>query len=207
MFLKKYGIFIAPAFLFLIFIFLLVFSYTITSQQTPTSTSSSSPTPISNTSLPYPNTGQGLGSQSESEEKNNMVIWTNSTLTDSDLADFNATKETLPDGSIQYSYSSDVANRPNIIIVKNGINVFQRTPFTDTPMSQNTNFYGQPDYVAKGSQFWGPNAVTYIYLSRGISLIGDLNKDQLFEQIIFQPGTLDQFIKNDIDIIGEPQKP
>jgi len=211
-FFKKYGIFIAPAFLFLLFMFLLIFSYESSPQKSPTNTSSPSqkivsgtPSTLQKTVSASPTNTSGEGMQQD--EKKDMIIWSNITLSDSDFADLNATKTTLPSGSTQYTYTSDNPDRPNIIILKDGVNIFQRTPFTDTTMSDNTNFYGQPDYVAKGSQFWGPQVMTYIYLSRGIALVGDSSKDQLFEQIIFQPGTIDQFKQYDTDMIGKPQKP
>jgi hypothetical protein len=211
LFLKKYGIFIAPIFLFLLFMFLLLFSYTrppkqslnnIPPSQTPNNNyTSSSPQYIS----PSPSSEQSSGTGMETDEKA-MVMWTNSSFDQNDLSGLNSTQTTLADGSIQYSYSSDNPNRPNIIIVKNGINIFQQTPFTDTPLTDNTNYYGTPDYKATGSKFWGANAVIYIYLSKGIAIVGDPNKNQMFEQMIFQPGTVQQFEQYDTDMIGAPQK-
>lgn len=220
-FFKQYGIFIAPLLLFLFFMFLLVFSYTRSPQknpsntastvsQTPTNEASTFPSPevsqetISSSPAPSGTTTSGEGIQ---DSEKNLTEWSGTGLSDSDFADLNPIKTTLSDGSIEYTYDSGVPNRPNLILLKNGVNVFQRTPFTDTTLSENTNYYGKPDYIAKGSQFWGANAVSDIYLEKGITLVGDTSKDQLYEQIIFQPTTIDQFKQEDTDMIGQPQRP
>jgi len=215
-FFKKYGIFIAPLLLFLFFMLLLIFSYARSPRQstpvTASPTQSPSQTENSTSYSPSQETVSISPSQTpsggmESDERKDQIIWSNISLSDSDFDGLNATKTTLSDGSTEYSYDSGVPNRPNIIIEKNGINVYQQTPFTDTPLSQDTNYYGQPDYTAKGSQFWGANAITYIYLSKGVALVGDPNKDQMFEEIVFQPGTITQFEQEDTDMTSPPQKP
>ncbi|HWY79712.1 MAG TPA: hypothetical protein VNW29_05120 [Candidatus Sulfotelmatobacter sp.] len=205
-FIRKYGIFIAPLLLFFFFMFVLIFSFTRPQQQpaigtTTTNTPSQSIVNSSSSNSPSKTQGEGL----QDDEKKNMKMWSNIGLSDNDFAGLNATKISLPDGSIQYTYASDIPNRPNIIIVMNGLNIFQRTTFTNTPF--NTDYYGQPDYIAKGSQYWGTTAITYIYLSKGIALIGDTSTNQLLEQILFQHETIDQFKQQDTDIIEPPRIP
>lgn len=212
-FLKKYGVFIAPVVLFIFFMFLLIYSYT----RSPQQPQNGSPKPsqivnqitnnVSNTPQISisPSSTQASGGM-ETDEKDTQV-WSDASFDTSYFNNLNATQTTLSDGSIQYSYDSDVPNRPNIIILKNGINIYQRTPFTNTPLSDQINYYGRSDYIARGSQFWGTNAITYIYLTKGIALIGDPINDQLFEQMIFQPGSLSLFEQYDTDMIGQLQKP
>jgi len=203
-FFKKYGIFIAPLALFLFFMFLLVFSFTYqrgtTKGTAPLQSNSPTATASNLESSPsFPR--QGVVEQGEE----NMPLWSSSSFSENDLNGTNYTKTTLSDGSIQYSYDSDTPNRQKIIIVKNGVNIFQRTPLYNMTTQSASN--QTPDYTAKGSSFWGENAITYIYLSAGSAYVFDPNSKQILEQMIFQPGTIEQFKQYDTDIIGTPQKP
>src|SRR5579863_5983115 len=175
-FLKKYGIFIAPVFLFLTFMFLLIFSYTKGSQSSHLISPPQTQTGTGNENSQVevsPRSGDIDEDGGIEDDEKTLTAWSGSSFSDSDVSGLNATKTTLPDGSTEYSYDSGVPNRPDVIIVKNGINIFQSTPFTDTPLTDNTNYYGEPDYTETGSQFWGASAVTYIYLSKGIAIVGD----------------------------------
>ena len=49
------------------------------------------------------------------------------------------------------------------------------------------NFFGKPDYTAYGSQFWGPNTITYVYMERGAALTVNQNTNAVVEQLLFQP--------------------
>lgn len=214
-FLKKYGLFIAPILLSLLFMLLLISSYTQssypkggTSIDTPTPANQQGEDNSSNNSSSDISSPQSSSVQENpegmQEDERGMSLWTNQSFDENDMEGLNATKTVLADGSIQYTYNSDVPNRPNIIIVKNDINVFQRTPInasSDTPPAND-----QPDYVAQGSSFWGKNAVTYIYLSKGFAYVGDPPTQRVFEQMIFQPCSLDQFKQYDTDITGNIQK-
>lgn len=210
LFFKKYGLFITPVLLFLFFMFLLVFSYTKSStQKTTTIAPASSTGSSSSSSQSEENPSQTSYQKTEGIEADEikMHIWTGRSFDPSDLDGYNATQTTLPDGSIQYSYDSDNPNRPNIIIAKNGVNVFERTPFSNTSIADATDFFGKPEYVEYGSIFWGGNAVTYIYISRGVAFVLDPSTNQTLEEMIFEPGSMDLFKQYDTDMIGQPQKP
>ena len=70
-----------------------------------------------------------------------------------------------------------------------------------------TNFYGNPEYTATGSKYWGPKAVTYVYLSQGFAFIANTDIQQVYEEMYFQPVNLDQFKSTyDNDLLGNLQQ-
>lgn len=220
---QKYGLFIAPVLLFILFMTLIVTSYinqpkksqTAISipSQTQTNTNNDAPPnpevseqantiPIPTYSLsPFPSSN---GMDPDNDEPNEPV-WSGASFSPSDFGNITFTQTTLSDGSTQYSYDSDTPNRPDIIIVKNGINVFQSTPMYNIPVD--TSVGAPPDYIARGSQFWGDDAETYIYLSKGLADVIDTKNNQIVEEMIFEPGNLNQFEQYDTDMIGIPHQP
>lgn len=213
-FFKQYGLFIAPVILFIAFMALLIFSFTHSSSQKANTagralqgqqnnssggtSNGTSPTETNN----QPSSTQ-VGGEGLQESERDMPMWNAEQVPDSEFDGLNATKTILPDGSTQYSYYSDNPNRPNIIIVKGGIDVFQRTP-VQADMDTTQIF---PDYIAHGSKFWGANVITYIFLSKGFAYVGDPQTNKVVEQMIFQPSTIEQFMKYDTDMSENPQKP
>lgn len=160
-------------------------------QSSNTNTAISKPTPVKD----------GI----EQEEK--QLGWTPTLFTADDIKGTDAVKTTLPDGSIQYAIPSDNPNRPQIIIVKHGLLVLQRTPINDTTVTAFTAHYGDPEYTAKGSYFWGQNIVTYIYLSIGFAFVVNTNNSMVLEQMYFQPVSEALFKKTyGGDLIGNLQK-
>lgn len=213
LFIKKYGIFIAPACLFLFFMLLLILSYSESPHKSSFNISTPSPPPTTTSSStvsisPSQNANISSSPATSSESMNpdndepNLPVWSGASFLTSDFGNITFAQTTLPDGSTQYSYNSDTPNRPNIIVLKNNINIFQRTPMYNITVSTNTN----PEYIAQGSYFWGKNAETYIYLSKGVADVIDPAKNQIVEEMIFQPDNLAQFEQYDKDMIGAPQK-
>ena len=200
-FIKKYSLLITAALVFLLFMFLLIFySSRTTQKQVGSNTNSTSQVNISTSPSPMPREGM------ESDERG-MTMWTPQSFSESDLGNTHATTSTLPDGSLRYSYDSDTPNRPTIIIVKNGIKIFQRITMYNTSMGAPTVSGDTPEYIAHGSSFWGQNAVTYIYLSKGFAYVGDPSTNHVFEQIIFQPIGVNEFKqKYGDDIVGDLKK-
>jgi len=108
----------------------------------------------------------------------------------------------LPDGSIKYELPADVPQRPNEIITKNNIVVFERIDIPEDPnkngyitISDYISKYGQPEKSTTGSKFFGPFASTYIYNSKGFAFIGNLNTNEIFEIQVFSPTSVDNYIK------------
>ena len=216
-FFQKYGLFIMPVLLFLLFMTLLVVSYTSKSQQAQTTISPSQPqssnsTTSSNTqtsnNVPIPTYSlspipSSTGMDPNNDEPN-LPVWTGATFSPDDY-NMDIDQSTLPSGETEYSYDSNTPNRKDVIVVKNGVNVFERTVMYNVPVD--TSVGTSPDYISKGSRFWGKSAETYIYLSKGLAQVIDTANKQVVEEIIFEPGDLQQFESYDTDMIGAPQKP
>lgn len=220
-FFQKYGLFIAPVLLFLFFMTLLVISYTSqpSKQQTAVSIPSQTQTNTNNTSSNSGTSGQtksvpvpsyslspfptSSGMDPDNDEPN-LPVWTGATFSPDDFG-IDIQQTTLTNGETQYSYNSNTPNRPDIVIVKGGVNVFERTVMYNIPFD--ASVATSPDYISKGSLFWGNNAETYIYLSKGLADVIDTTNKQIVEEIIFEPNDLKQFQSYDTDMIGTPQKP
>jgi len=110
-------------------------------------------------------------------------------------------KQLLGNGNIAYTLDSGNPGRPNVTIVSpNGDMLFSRTLSTkDAPfagVSLFTETYGQPGRTIKGSKFYGPQAVVYIYPMLGIAFISNPETDETFEQQQFPPMSIDDYLKN-----------
>lgn len=203
-FFKKYGLFLAPLLLFMLFLFLLVFSYTHPSDQSHTSTSQQTPSQAqtNNPSGSQVEYSPAPSSEEMMSDERDMNMWSGQKVFDSDFDGLGATKTTLSDGSTEYSYDSGTQNRPNIIIVQDGVNVFQRTVMNATMSTTSVH----PDYIAHGSSYWGDSVITYIFLSKGHAYVANPDTKQVFEEMIFKPVDIDQFRQYDTDITGHIQK-
>ena len=210
---KKYGLIIAAALLFLFFLFILAFSAFQSSKPSQTPQININPTTVQtqlNTSgripshaVPSPSEIEPKGEMQEDERE--MVVWAPGTVATKDLNSFSPTRTSLPDGTMKYSYITNTPNRPNIIFIKNGINVYQRVAMHNTKFELDPDDI--PDYIAQGSKFWGSNMVTYIFLSKGFAYVADTNKKLVLEEIIFQPTDIETFKQFNDDITGQIKKP
>lgn len=124
----------------------------------------------------------------------------------------------LPDGSIQYNYSSQIPQRPNMIITKNNVAIFERDLLPEDPdakgyakISDYIKKLGEPEKIIQGSKFYGPFISTYIYSSKGLAIIGNSNTDEAYEIQTFSPLTPDNYINtfgSDISqITPQPEAP
>jgi hypothetical protein len=220
-FFQKYGLFIAPALLFLLFMTLLMVSYF--SQQKKSQTAVSIPTQTqSNTNntnapsntegsnqisgVPVPSYSTSPIPSSTGMDPNNdephLPVWTGATFSPDDFG-ITINQTTFSNGETEYSYDSNTPNRPDIIVVKNGVNIFERTVMYNIPVD--TSISTSPDYIAKGSHYWGKNAETYIYLSKGLAQVIDTTNKQIVEEMVFEPESLQLFEQYDTDMIGAPQ--
>ncbi|GEM_PF-3097904 len=107
--------------------------------------------------------------------------------------------EDLPNGTKKYTATSASPARPNIMITKDNITLYQRTipsPNADIPVQNFTELFGQPDRMVNGPSFYGDTALEYIYAQRGFSIVVDKQTQQVVEQHFFKPTTVDSYIEN-----------
>lgn len=108
--------------------------------------------------------------------------------------------ESLTDGTTKLSYQSAVADRPNVIITSGGENVpFQRSvtdPEFPVKITDYTDIHGPAKWIFKGSEFYGPLAQTHIYPGLGIAFIADPKIGEVFEQHVFTPVDIEEYLKN-----------
>lgn len=111
------------------------------------------------------------------------------------------TKISEDHNSTIYTKSSLIKIRPNQIIVQNGIVVFERelTPEKKSEegystLSEFNNKFGSPDKKIKGSKFYGNQISTFIYASKGFTLIGNENTDEVYEIQFYIPTSVQNYI-------------
>lgn len=105
----------------------------------------------------------------------------------------------LPDDKTDYLYTTKSKLRNSEIIVKDNLVVFEKSVLisdanTHPTLSPFFEKYGTPEKEVKGSQRYGAFAKTYIYASKGFTLIGNPDTDELLEIHTFYPTTPDQYI-------------
>lgn len=121
------------------------------------------------------------------------ITWSPIRFTEGDLEGISYTKSPLPDGTAKYTYESTNPNRPNEIIVKNGIIIYQRTVVNNKYIYHYTNTLGAADYNFQSSRFYGDNTSTYVYLEEGTAFVADASTTLVKEQISFQPTNFEEF--------------
>lgn len=121
------------------------------------------------------------------------ITWTPVRFSEDDLRGVDFTESRLPDSSVKYSYESTNPNRPNEIIVKNNIIIYQRSIINSKYIFHYTNTMGAPDYVFQSSRFYGGNTMTYVYLEEGTAFVADAKTTLVKEQLSFQPTSLEDF--------------
>ncbi len=124
------------------------------------------------------------------------------------LKGFAFEKKQLADGSTTYTYASDNPKRPDMLMVKNGEVILKRMIVVDMTVDNYVLGQGKPDYIARGSRFWGPEAVTYIYFKMGLAFVADPKTNTVFEDLSFKPVSPRDYKRvYGEDIIGELSKP
>lgn len=110
--------------------------------------------------------------------------------------------QNLSDGSIQYNYSSLIPQRPNTVIIKNNVVVFEQTILPENPQAKGyakisdfTKRLGDPEKTLQGSKFYGHLISIYIYSSKGLVIIGNSYTDEVYEVQTFSPSTPENYIK------------
>lgn len=121
------------------------------------------------------------------------ITWSPTRFTEGDLEGISFTKNPLSDGSTKYTFDSANPRRPNEIVVRNGIIIYQRSLINNKYIYHYTNTMGAADFVFQSSRFYGDNTMTYVYLEEGTAFVADASTTIVKEQLSFQPTTLDEF--------------
>jgi len=108
---------------------------------------------------------------------------------------------TLPNGDIKFNTESPIGSRPNEVITKNGIVVYEKDLTPQDPQSPDYvtltsifSSFGQPDRLIKGSKYYGAFLNQYIYASRGFSLVANPNNNEVYEMTFFEPTSVERYI-------------
>ncbi len=111
-------------------------------------------------------------------------------------------KEASSDGSIVYNIQSGNPMRPDQLITKDGIVLFERIYIPEEPsdpgymtLTEVEEKYGPAELVEQGSVFWGGFFKTYIYASKGYAFIANPHTKEVFEMHTFIPQSGDDYKK------------
>ncbi|MBA3723977.1 MAG: hypothetical protein H0W89_03745 [Candidatus Levybacteria bacterium] len=140
-----------------------------------------------------PSGGTNPTMKSQLDIQKPAIIWSPTRFSEDTLKNVQFTKTPAPEGGIKYSISSSNPNRPNEIIVEDGVVVYQRAVITDRYIYNYTNTLGAADFNFQSSRFYGPNTVTYVYLEEGTAFVADAKTTLVKEQLSFQPVSFDAF--------------
>lgn len=118
-------------------------------------------------------------------------------------------KETLPDSTTRYMFTSQNKDRPNIIIAKGTEEImFQRAitpPQFPVKITSYTKVHGNAKWIFKGSEFYGLEAQSYVYPDLGFAFIGNLKTGEVLELHTFQPMRVEDYVsKYGDDIPAQP---
>ena len=186
-FVKRHKLILLPSIFFAVFLLAVLLPIGPT-QEERSSQSSSSPS-TAPTSIPPAGPGQP---SSETFEE----TWETSHLfhfSEDSLRGIPFEKKQLSDGSISYTYPSVNPERPDMTIVQDGVIIFTRMVLGPMTISDYAASLGKPEYISRGSAFYGPDIVTYIYPAKGIAFVGDPKTDVALEQLTFKPVPPEQF--------------
>lgn len=108
-------------------------------------------------------------------------------------------KTLLDKNTIQYSFNSPLQNRDNLIIARNDKTVFERAitlePGAKHPqLSDYKQRFGEPEVELEGSKFYGQFEKTYVYASKGFTLVGNPFTGEIDEIQTFIPTTTDGYL-------------
>lgn len=114
-----------------------------------------------------------------------------------------STREENPaTGEIIYTIPSELIARPDKIITKNGVAIFERvvtmgdsSQEKDAQMSEFEK-YGNPEKTFTGSIHYGDPVQTNVYSSKGLAIIFYPYTGEVLEIQIFQPTSVDNYVKN-----------
>lgn len=102
----------------------------------------------------------------------------------------------------EYLLNSQIPQLAGKIIVENGIVVYESIYLPEDPkapghanLDQFAKQYGQPEKVINGSAEYGPDLSTYIYSSKGFTLIANPNTKEVFKVEVFEPMSPETYLQ------------
>lgn len=108
-------------------------------------------------------------------------------------------ERSLPDGTNQYIADPPTGAVKNVILVKNGLVIFEKT-VTVTVGREHPNVdefltkYGAPELELKGSREYGVHETYYIYASKGVVFVANPFTRELDEVQTFIPTTTEDYM-------------
>lgn len=108
---------------------------------------------------------------------------------------------TLPSGETQHLITSELISRPDEIITKEGVVVYERVLLPENPTENGYETFssielgfGTPDLVLEGSDFYGWNIESRIYSSKGFTAIGNPNTGEIYELQFYEPMPAEEYV-------------
>ena len=114
---------------------------------------------------------------------------------DDEVEEGSINTKTLPDGSIEYEYSSDDPNMPDMQILKDNVVVFRRNMMPETKLTDYSDLLSNPEYTSQGSNYYGANAIIYASPTKGIAVVTNPQTEQVYEQYLFQAMSVNDYLQ------------
>lgn len=142
-----------------------------------------SPAPINNV-LPLQKTVTGKTPTQEIEKNFNIL-----------------NKQPLENNKISYTIASPLNARPDQILTQNNLAIFERVVVVGRQEETNKissiiTRFGPAEKIFKGSKYYGDHMSTYVYASKGFTIIGNDNADEIYEIQTFIPTSVENYLKN-----------
>ncbi len=108
-------------------------------------------------------------------------------------------EKTLDDGSVEYSFKPISGGSNDLVIVKDGIVIFEKT----TPINERLEYPSVEDYLNKlgtaekiiqGSKDGNPFTVFHIFASKGVTLMSNPATKELYQIHTFLPTTFEEYM-------------
>ncbi len=155
---------------------------------------------ISPTPTPYPSLSGSV--KNNRYAKNQKTTITETTRVEIEKRTDVEQKIALSEGRIKYSLTSPLVTRKNEIITQNGKVIFERILIPEkrsdpgyVTISEYKALFGKPEEEIQGSQYYGELYHALIYASKGFTLIGNTNTDEVFEVQVYEPMTVEGYIQ------------
>lgn len=120
--------------------------------------------------------------------------------------------KTLPNGNMQFEFTSTDALRNNLVETEKDKAIFKRVvsitagDYKSPDVTTYTQAFGAAEFEFTGSNRYGPYFITYVYPSRGFALIFNPYTNEVYEIQSFKPVSLEEYRNRWGDDINENLK-